>query len=233
MLISIFGTRLVHSGVGPLTQISRDPTDSHLRLSRQVEFDQLGWGEATHVQPLLRAAAVWEDFPEVGFKLVRSEFKAGEENQRLDLLYLRNDGFLLPCELKIGGKEYDTVGQLLRYIADLHFQAVDLEWLRRQHGELIKSLGYVDLVNEKIRAAFEQFLSKNRIGTRQVSFLPRAGLIIDEAFPSQLQKTIRYLNEYCGFTIRTLQMKTFVDNDCCIHPNSGNYLFRVDIMPVD
>jgi len=231
--MSIFGTRIVHSGVGPLTQISREQTDSHLKLERQVEFGHLEWNETTHVQPLLRAAAVWEDFPSVGYKLVRSEFKAGDEDQRLDLLYLREDGALLPCELKIGGKNHDTVGQLLRYIADLYFQIVDLEWLRRHHDELVKSLGCVESVNENMRDGFNRFLAKNRIEDRQVRFLPRAGLIIDEAFPPQLRKTIRYLNEYCGFTIRTLQMKTFVDYYSCTHPHLGNYLFRIDLIPVD
>ena len=233
MAMSIFGTRIVHSGAGPLTQINRKSTPTHLELQQQVSFAQLGWSETSHVQPLLRAAAVWEDFPAVGYKLVRSEFKAGDEDQRLDLLYLRDDGALLPCELKIGGRERDTVGQLLRYIADLSFQTIDLDWLCAQHDELIKSLGYIDAVHDNIRGGFKQFLTKHRIENRQVRFLPRAGLIIDEAFPSQLRKTIRYLNEYCGFTIRTLQMNTFVDPESCIHPHLGNYLFRIDLFPVD
>lgn len=233
MSMSIFGNRIIHSGVGPFTEISRESTSTHQQLERQIEFSELGWTETGHVQPLLRAAAEWEDFPAIGYKLVRSEFKAGDENQRLDLLYIRNDGALLPCELKIGGKERDTVGQLLRYIADLYFQKIDIQWIQKQHDQLVDILGYSESVNVRIREGFRQFLSTHQIKDHHVRFLPRAGLIIDESFPPQLQKAIRYLNEYCGFTIRTLQMKTFVDNDCCIHPHLGNYLFRIDFIPID
>ena len=69
-----------------------------------------------------RGANIWPDFPEKGYRLVGVEFKAGDEEQRVDILYIRDDGALLPCELKIGGTSRDTHGQLIRYIADLQFQ---------------------------------------------------------------------------------------------------------------
>jgi len=211
-------------------QISGQPTDSHMR---QVSFKDLGWSETREFQALMRGAAVLKNFPAMEYTLVRAEFKAGDEDQRLDLLYLRNDGALLPCELKIGGKDRDTVGQLLRYVADLYFQTVDLEWLRRQHDQLVDTLGYTKGIDDIFRSDFHRFITENAIESRHVRFLPRAGVIIDEDFPSQLQKTIRYLNEYCGFSIRTWKVEVFVSSDCCIHPDLGSYLFRLDFISVD
>ena len=36
--------------------------------------------------------------------------------------YLRQDGAIIPCELKIGGNSKDSHGQLIRYIAALHYR---------------------------------------------------------------------------------------------------------------
>ena len=129
-----------------------------------------------------------KNFPAMEYTLVRAEFKAGDEDQRLDLLYLRNDGALLPCELKIGGKDRDTVGQLLRYVADLYFQTVDLEWLRRQHDQLVDTFGFKKGIDDIFRSDFDRFITENAIESRHVRFLPRAGVIIDEDFPLAASK---------------------------------------------
>ena len=93
-------------------------------LRRKISLKDLGWEEVNHFQRLIKGADLWETFPAVGLTLVDAEFKGGDENQRIDLLYLRNDGGLLPCELKIGGTAKDSHGQLIRYMADLSFQTL-------------------------------------------------------------------------------------------------------------
>lgn len=81
----------------------------------------LKWGESRHLQDVLIKADFWAGFPEEGLRLITAETKPGGGRQRVDLLFLRDDGGVIPCELKLGGRGLDTHGQLIRYIADLVF----------------------------------------------------------------------------------------------------------------
>ena len=53
---------------------------------------------------------------------------------------------------------------------------------------------------------------------------------MDEGFKPQLLKAIRYLNEYCGFSIRLIQIEAFVDDNWNSHMTQ--YKFRVDFTDV-
>jgi hypothetical protein len=106
--------------------------DVYYSLKKLVGLKKdLKWPEV-QLQNMLIKADIWDNFPAVGLSLVRAEFKGSDENQRIDILYLRDDGGLLPCELKIGGEAKDSHGQLIRYMADLSFQTLNLAYLNEQ-----------------------------------------------------------------------------------------------------
>jgi len=199
-------------------------------MNRRVRLKQdLGWREVQHLQNILRKGDIWDGFPARGYTLVAAEVKAGDEEQRIDILYIRNDGALLPCELKVGGTALDTHGQLIRYISDMYFQHVDLAWVRRYHEGFLSSID--DDVAKSLHAEkFNAFITDNGIEDRFIRLLPKSGVIIDEEFKPQLLKAVRYLNGYCGFSIRLIQIETFVDEQW--EPTMDDFLFRIDFVDV-
>ncbi len=190
--------------------------------------EDLGWREK-HLKQLLRQGNIWQDFPTKGYTLVGAEFEPGDEKQRVDILYIRKDGGLLPCELKIGGESLDPHGQLIRYIADLHFQEVDLSWVQKYHRNFLDKIS--DEFAERVQhCTFNEFITDNGIEDRFVRVLPRSGVIMDEFFKPQLLKAVRYLNEYCGFSIRLIQVEAFVADEW--NKEMEDYLFRIDFTDV-
>jgi hypothetical protein len=139
----------------------------------------LSWGEVSELQNVLRKADMWQDFPARGYTLVNAEFKGGDEDQRLDLLYMRNDGALLPCELKIGGTYKDTHGQLIRYIADLYYHRIDFAWVKDAHQRFVDTI--TDEVAKGLHSTkFEKFVTSNKIEDRFIRILPQTGILIDD-----------------------------------------------------
>jgi hypothetical protein len=154
------------------------------QMQRRVSLKRdLRWKEVEHLQNILRKADIWTDFPARGYALVNAEFKAGDEDQRLDILYIRDDGALLPCELKIGGDSKDAHGQLIRYIADLYFQVIDRTWIKAAHDKFLATIGD-DAARTLHEEKFNAFLSANNISDRFIRILPKTGVIIDEGFSS-------------------------------------------------
>lgn len=198
-------------------------------LKRRIGLKaDLGWGE-NQLKQVLRQGNIWQDFPAKGYTLVGAEFKPGDEDQRVDILYIRNDGGLLPCELKIGGESFDTHGQLIRYIADLYFQDVNLTWVQKYHQKFLGTIS--NSATRHIQGdTFERFITNNGIEDRFVRVLPRSGVIMDEYFKPQLLKAVRYLNEYCGFSIRLIQVEAFVADEW--NKEMADYLFRIDFTDV-
>jgi hypothetical protein len=142
---------------------------------------------------------------------------------------MRNDGALLPCELKIGGDYKDSHGQLIRYIADLYYQKIDLSWVKEQHKRFVEKI--TNSVAQRLHATkFDEFVTTSDIEDRFVRILPQTGVLIDEGFPSQLLKAVRYLNGYCGFSIRLLKIDTFVEDSW--EKGAQDFLFRMDFIDV-
>lgn len=202
----------------------------YMTMKKKVSLKRdFGWGEVTHLQNILRKADIWTDFPARGYSLVNAEFKGGDEEQRIDLLYMRNDGALLPCELKIGGESKDTHGQLIRYIADLYYQKIDLAWVQAAHDAFLGRI--TDTVARQLHSdKFTRFVDDNNIEDRFIRVLPQTGVLIDEGFPSQMLKAVRYLNGYSGFAIRMLQIDTFVADTW--QAGSKDFMFRMDFVDV-
>jgi hypothetical protein len=118
--------------------------DDYAALTRKIGLKaDFGWREVQNLQRVFSEAGIWTDFPAAGLKFVTAETKSGDEDQRIDILYLRDDDGLYPCELKIGGHSRDTHGQLIRYISDLHYQKVDRDWIISQRLEYIKRKGVI------------------------------------------------------------------------------------------
>ena len=202
----------------------------YMQMRTQVGLKaDFGWGEVTHLQNIIRKSDIWRDFPARGYTLVNAEFKGGDEDQRIDLLYLREDGALLPCELKIGGDSKDSHGQLIRYIADLYYQPLNLAWVNEFHSAFVNKID--DAIAQRLHSEkFQQFLESNRIEDRFIRMLPQTGVLMDEGFPPQLLKAVRYLNGYCGFSIRLLKIDCFVDANWT--NESQDFMFRMDFVDV-
>jgi hypothetical protein len=136
--------------------------DSHVGLKTDLR-----WREVDHLQNILRKSNIWNDFPDTGLTIVNAEFRRGDEDQRIDILYMRSDGGLLPCEFKIGGTSKDTHGQLIRYIADLNDQNLDLAWVEAANRDFINRMGD-GLVQELGSQKFTGFLEQHGIQPSQI-----------------------------------------------------------------
>jgi len=202
--------------------------DQYYSLSKRVWLKRdLGWREVQELQNIFRKAEIWEDFPTEGLKFICAELRAGDEDQRIDLLYLRNDGGIYVCELKIGGTSLDSHGQLIRYIADLHYQTIDTNWLVERRVNYLKECGKSDRDLDAAAAELRTFLESNEICDRHIRLIKNSGIIADEDFKPQMFKAVRYLNEYCAFSIRLLRIQAYVAHDW--QPTTMPYQMRLQI----
>ena len=111
----------------------------------------------------------------------------------------------------------------------MQFQDINLNWVRNYHKKFLDTI--TDEATESIHdEGFEKFLKSNDIKDRLVRILPTTGIIMDEGFKPQLLKAVRYLNEYCGFSIRLIQIETFVDDNW--NSDMTEYKFRIDFTDV-
>lgn len=202
----------------------------YARMKRCISLKKdFGWRENEELRQVIRKGDIWSDFPAKNYALVGVEFEPGDEKQRIDILYIRDDGGILPCELKIGGTSLDTHGQLIRYIADLSNQNVDLDWVIKANETLLDRFGCTG-TQRSWRDQFNRFLETNDIKNKKVRILPKSEIIMDEGFKPQLLKAVRYLNKCCGFWIRLVQIKAFVADDW--NSNMEKYGFRMDFTDV-
>ena len=198
-------------------------------LTRKISLKKdLKWKEVKNLQKVFSKAGLWSDFPVQGLRFISAELKGGVENQRIDILYLREDGGLYPCELKLGSKEKDSHGQLIRYIADLYYQRTDSEWLMKQRLNYLKKQKSKDEREHKLDLMnLESYLTHKHIAANQIRPVLNSGIIVDEGFKPQMLKAVRYLNDQCGFFIRLLKLSAYVDSDWAI--NKKEYLMRIDV----
>jgi len=206
--------------------------DEYFALSRKISLkNDLRWGEVGQLQKVFRGAEIWSNFPAAGLRLIAAEFRAGDEDQRVDLLYLRDDGGLYPCELKIGGASLDAHGQLIRYISDLHNQTINTQWLINAQNRYLTSKGVTDscaqdIENRKLR----DYLLSKQLEDRHIHLLRNSGIIVDEDFKPQGLKAVRYLNEQCGFSIRLLRLDAFAAADWAF--TQPMFRVRIDFVEV-
>lgn len=206
--------------------------NNYASLNHKISLrDDFGWKEVQNLQRVFCCAEIWSDFPVEGLKFISAEIKCGDEDQRVDLLYLRNDGGIYPCELKLGGTSHDTHGQLIRYISDLNYQQIDTKWIVRQRNSYIKRTKpkesrFISRDNRELK----EYLRNFNINDRHIRLIRNAGIIVDEDFSPQMLKAVRYLNEFCGFSIRLLRMDTFVAKDW--EPRSTFYYARIDLVEI-
>ncbi|MDO8744915.1 MAG: hypothetical protein Q7J76_07400 [Candidatus Brocadiaceae bacterium] len=200
-------------------------------MNRRINLKKdLKWHEVRHLQNFLREADIWNDFPVIGLTLVSAEIKKSWNDQSIDLLYLRQDGALIPCELKIGGNSKDSHGQLIRYIADLHYRN-PFDLLKDSRNKFVEGLDDPDPIVQRIhKKKFNDFMSVNGIDDKFIRILPRSGILMDEEFQPYLLKAVRYLNEVCGFSIKMIQIKAYVKESWS--QDDTSYLFRVDFVDI-
>ncbi len=205
--------------------------DDYYPLKQKISLkDDLGWAEVQDLRPLFEKAGIWENFPAESLEFIFAEMKAGDEDQRIDILYLRDDGGLYPCELKIGGAASDPHGQLIRYMSDLHYQQIDCDWLLDKREDYLRREDKAIPDPRTGRKKLRNYLRERKIEDRHLHVIEKSGIIIDENFRPQVLKTVRYLNELCGFSIRLLRMETYVDETW--DTEDEKWYGRVDIVEV-
>jgi hypothetical protein len=134
----------------------------YARMKRRISLKKdLGWRENEELRQVIRKGDIWSYFPAKNYTLVGVEFEPGDEKQRIDILYIRDDGGILPCELKIGGTSLDTHGQLIRYIADLSCQDINLDWVQKANEKFLSKFNNTNRLPWQDR--FDNFLETNDI----------------------------------------------------------------------
>lgn len=214
----------LHYGIRHRTE---PPPELPMRISLKSD---LLWREVENLQRVMRGADLWTEFPEPDLRLISAEVRAGDEDQRIDLLYLRQDGGILPCELKVGGRSRDTHGQLIRYIADLNRQTIDREWvtaLRRNY--LVRKYSGELNAEQNVLVDLREFIQEIA-DIPAFQLLDRTGIIIDEGFAPALVTAVRYLNNSCGFSIRMIRADAHVANDWRL--DGGEWIMRLDFNEV-
>jgi hypothetical protein len=205
--------------------------DDYHKLDHPISLKKdMEWEEVKHLQNIFRKAGIWENFPAEGLKFILAEHKGGDEEQRVDVLYLRDDGGIYVCELKIGGIAWEPHGQLIRYISDLRFQPMDSAWLIEHRDGYLEKAGKDGGTRTRERHKLQRYLSDNDIQDKHIHLIQKSGIIVDESFRSQVLKTVRYLNEQCGFSIRLLRMDAFADDGWDI--DSERWKVRIEIVEV-
>lgn len=211
---------------------SRKYAKQYASMDKKINLKKdLKWHETRDLQMFIRKAAFWKAFPSIGLTLVGAEFKKNWKTQSIDLLFLQQDGVILPCELKIGGKSKDAHGQLIRYIAFLYYEYYQnpLSLLNESHSKFLKWLNYPFAKNLH-KDKYNKFISVNEIDEKSIRLLKRSGLLMDEEFQPSLLNAVRYLNEECDFSIRMIQIKAYVQENWSL--NDTPNLFRVDFVDV-
>lgn len=173
--------------------------------------EDVDWNEAK-LQAILRKADFWEGFPLSDAVLVRTEFKPGDVDQRIDMLFLTSAAELVPCELKIRGDYPDSHGQLIRYIADLTLDPWDLQRLLAAHQEYVSKITD-ETILDVIRAKFATFIAANtKIPPSRPLAVRAGGFIMDVEFKPATQLAVRYLNEHLGMKIELIKVTTYVED---------------------
>ncbi|MBD3276684.1 MAG: hypothetical protein GF388_00135 [Candidatus Aegiribacteria sp.] len=122
--------RGIPMGIGIKPAFDEDkPVYDSLNRKLSIQSD-LCWHERRDMQNVIAKADFWGGFPFDDCQLVAAEIYLEIFMQRIDFLYLTNEGKVQVCELKLGGKEKDTVGQLFRYIEELSYHNIDLNWIK-------------------------------------------------------------------------------------------------------
>jgi hypothetical protein len=204
----------------------------HRTVPRRISLKRdLGWAEVRNLQGVMRSADFWESFPELDVHLITAEFQPGTQRQRIDLLYLRADGGVFPCELKIGAYDDGSVGQLIRYLADLDAQAISREWVLRKHRQYLRRK---HLRQERrlqhVKVDLAQFA--DAIAPIPDPTLARStGIIVDEGFPPSVTSSVSFLNRRFGFNIRLFRVDAYVSQDWVI--TQPSYAMRIEFNEVE
>lgn len=191
---------------------SRSPEHDSLNKPVSLKRD-LQWGEIANLQKVMKQADFWTNFPEPGLHLISAEVQAGDEPQRIDLLYVNENGGVFPCELKVGGEDPDTHGQLIRYIADLDSQQISEKWIEAQREAYFRRK-----TKDRVQQSMEVFIDwvefKRKLPENlEFRVIKKYGIIIDEEFPSKLIRAVKYLNEQAGFCLRLIRAQAYVAED--------------------
>ncbi len=178
---------------------------------KEINFDENAW------QDIMIFFDNYSNFPAKNLCIISAEESNEDSQQRVDLLYLRSDGKILPAEIKISDNGIDAHGQLIRYMAgfDQDEFSVDsiLKTARKKVPENIKII--------------EEFIKEHDITDKKVMALETTGLLICEKFHKDTITAIRYLNEKTNIDIKMFDIDIFVSDKWDI--SLDKFLFKAEL----
>lgn len=199
-------------------------------LSRVLSLrDDLKWHERYHLQNILAKAGIWDDFF-TGYQLVAAEVHLEEFNQRCDLLYIDKRGGLFVCELKVGGRDKDAIGQVLRDIGELEITTIDMEWITKKAAKFrnIDPLDGIAFRLDRHCGKLHHFMKDNKI--QEFHVITNTALIIEEAPDLRMLLGVQAANRGGNnFRVCNIQMKGLDD---WVINDPVQYL-RMDISNID
>lgn len=161
-----------------------------------------------------------DTFPAKNLCLISAEVSNESSLQRVDLLYLRSDGKILPAEIKVSDNGRDVHGQLIRYMAGFSKDKFSIEKI-------------TDMAKNKLKqnlANLEDFIDKHRIDDESISILETTGLVICEKFHNDTITAIRYLNEKTQIDIKMFDIDLIVSHKW--EKNDDKFIFKIELNEV-
>lgn len=203
-----------------------------IRSNRFCPKKVLGWNEKYFLHKIVLRSGIWGSLfgPNIEAISIAQEM-ATANGQSVDFLFLKQDGSLLPCEVKIAGSKPDSHGQLIRYMAAISNNIPTGDELPRMvlnHLTRIKDVGAM----EHLLGIINKFLSKHSLHDKAITYDGRSGILLDTKFRPETLDSIDLLNAN-GFNIQAYEMACHCVKEADLTPppdsEFSKAVFRMDL----
>lgn len=160
------------------------------------------------------------NFPAKNLCLVSIEESNDNSMQRVDLLYLRSDGRVIPAEIKISDNGKDVHGQIIRYMAGFAEDEFDIASIIQKAKNKIPS-------NIK---TIMSFIDNNNLHNKKIVPIDTSGILICENYHIDTITAIRYLNEKTNLDIKMFDIDLLVASNW--NKDTERFIFKIQLNEV-
>lgn len=193
--------------------------DDYADLSNKVDLKDIGFNEKVW-QNIMIYFDHYTNFPAKNLCIISVEESNKDSLQRVDLLYLRSDGRIIPAEIKVSDNGRDAHGQIIRYMAGFSDDTFTIDTI-------------LDNANKKIPSNIkhiEKFIDNNSLYNKQLIPIDTSGILICERFHPDTLKAIRYLNEKTNLDIKMFDMDVYVKYNW--NKDTKRFIFKIELNEV-